>query len=287
MVLRQVIYRVVEQGGGDPTKTGIYDSIGLYARVNLFDTITAVATDTINLYGRASYADTAAGQSDTLGLYAKVNVFDTAPGQSDQLTDLTLTGAEANPSPFDALNALKLYTAADINALPTEAVTTGLSGSALGDTMTPAIDARPTTTVHTYAASQASAGGGATNGANAVGAPNGTIANVTGTGLGGTSTITLTIPVASVPANGIKTLRCYIAFTASLSTANVTFTNTGGNPASGTVPVANGATITTSTDVAITTVGTAFTVKVLVNSAALLAPTYSVDAVEIQTVSVI
>lgn len=286
MVLRQVIYRVVEQGGGDPTKTGIYDTIGLYAKVQLTDTV-ATATDDLLFGAHVSYAETVAAQSDTLGLYAKVNGADTIPSQSDLLTALALTGTETNAAPVDALNALSLYTTADTNTTPTEAVKTGFAGPALADTMTPVVDARPTTTVHTYAASQASSGGGTTNGANAVGAPNGTVATVTGTGLGGTSTLTLTIPVASVPVTGAKTLRCYIGFTSSLATASVTFTNTGGNPASGTVPVANGAVIGTSTNLAITTVGTAFTVQVLVNSAALLAPSYSVDAVEIQTVSVI
>lgn len=284
MTLRQVIYRV-EVPVGTPGQSGINDAIALYARVNLTDTITATASDALSIQARVRYAESNPTPTEDLGLYAKVNAADTAPGQSDALRSLALTGAETNPEPIDIISALRLALPTEANDIPSEALTTGFTG--FMDQSPAMIDQRPTTTVHTWAASQASAGGGTTNGANAVGAANGTVATVTGTGLGGTSTLTLTIPVASVPASGAKTLRCYIGFTASLATANVTFTNTGGVPASGTVPVANGATIGTSTDVAITTVGTAFTVRVLVNSGALLAPSFSVDAVEIQTVSVI
>lgn len=285
MSLRQVLTtKTVYVGGGGEGSTSTSDSIALYARVQLFDQINA-ASDTLGVRVKAAYAETNAAPTDTLGLYAKVNAADTAPAQSDQLIALALSAAEANDAPLDTLSALRLALANDTNTTPTEAITTGFAGPALSDAAPAAVDARPSITVHTWAASQASAGGGTTNGANAVGAANGTVATVTGTGLGGTSTLTLTIPVASVPTTGVKTLRCYIGFTASLATANVTFTNTGGVPASGTVPVANGATSATSTDLAITTVGTAFTVRVLVNSGALLAPSYSVDAVEIQTVS--
>lgn len=283
MVFKQVqITNTIYVGGG---AAGISDSIGLYARVNLSDAIATTASDAITTRIAATYAETNAGQSESLGLYAKINNTDTAPAQTDLLTALALTGFETNPIPADVLSALSLNVGTELNSVPTETIKTGLSGFA--ETAPATVDARPTTTVHTYAASQTSSGGGTTNGANAVGGPNATVATVTGTGLGGTSTLTLTIPVASVPTNGAKTLRCYIGFTASLATANVTFTNTGGTPASGTVPVANGAVIGTSTDLVITTIGTAFTVQVLVNSAALLAPSYSVDAVEIQTVSVI
>lgn len=282
MTLRQVVTRIYTGGGGGP---GISDTIALYARVNLSDTITTTASDVISTLIKASYAETNAGQSESLGLYAKVDAVDTAPAQSDFLSALALTGYESNPAPADVLNALSLRTGTELNALPTETIKTGFTGFA--ETSPGAIDARPTTTVHTYAASQSSSGGGTTNGANAIGAPNGTVATVTGSGLGGANTLTLTIPVASVPTNGAKTLRCYIAFTAALATATVTYTNTGGSPASGTVPVANGATIAASTDVVITTVGTSFTVQVLVNAGGILAPSFSVDAVEIQTVSVI
>jgi hypothetical protein len=287
MTLRQVIYRVVEQGGGDPTKSGITDSIALYARVNLADTV-ASATDSIGVRLKAAYADTAAGQSDTIGLYAKVNAVDTAPPQSDQLTSLALTGADTNAEPGDAITVLRLALEGDTNLVPGEAIKTGFAGPALSDSAPTPIDARPTITVHTWAASQTSSGSGVTNGANAVGAANGTVATVTGSGLLATNnTLTLTIPVASVPASGAKTLRCFIGYTASLNTASVTFTNPGGSPASGTVPVANGAVAGTPTAVALTTVGTSFTVTITMNAAALLAPTYLVDAVEIQTVSVI
>ncbi len=282
MVLRQVVTRIYTGGGGGP---GISDTIALYARVNLFDTISTTASDAISTRIAASYAETNTGQAESLGLYAKVNGVDTAPAQSDLLTALALTGYENNPVPADVLQALAVNTGTDLNAVPTETVKTGFTGFA--ETAPGAIDARPTTTAHTYAASQASSGGGTTNGANAIGAPNGTVATVTGSGLGGANTLTLTIPVASVPTNGAKTLRCYIAFSAALATATVTYTNTGGSPASGTVPVANGAVIGTSTDVVITTVGTSFTVQILVNAGGILAPSFSVDAVEIQTVSVI
>lgn len=287
MVLRQVIYRVVEPGSGDPNATGITDAISLYAKVQLADTIQAAPTDTLVARIKATYSETAPVQSDSVALYAKVNAADTAPAQSDRLASLALTGAETNAEPQDIISALSLALPGETNSIPTESITTGFAGPALSDSAPTPIDARPTVTVHTWAASQASSGGGTTNGANAVGARNGTVATVTGTGLGGTSTLTLTIPVASVPASGAKTLRCFIGFSASLATATVTFNNPGGSPASGTVPVANGAVIATSTDVAITTVGTSFTVQVLVNSGALLAPSFSVDAVEIQTVSVI
>lgn len=288
MTLRQVIYRVEVPGTGTGGGPGITDSIGLYARITLTDQITSTATDTLSIAAKTTYAENNATPTDTLGLFAKVFGFDTAPGQSDALANLAIGGAEANPTPADALSALAMALTPETNATPDEAIKTGFAGSALADTSGPAVDSRPTTTVHTWASSQTSNGGGTTNGANAIGARNGTIATVTGTGLlATTSTLTLTIPVASVPPTGAKTLRCYIGYTSSLNTATVTFTNTGGVPASGTVPVANGAVIGTSTDIALTSIGTSFTVQVLVNAAALLAPTFTVDAVEIQTVSVI
>lgn len=286
MSLRQVLTtKTIYVGGGGEGSTSTSDSIALYARVNLSDQITATATDEITFAARATYTETNTSPSDNLGLFAKVNVTDSAPTQSDKIISLGLGAAETNTVLSDIISALGVALPAETNATPSEEITTGFAGPALSDAAPAAVDARPTITVHTWAASQTSAGGGTTNGANAVGATNATVATVTGTGLGGTSTLTLTIPVASVPATGAKTLRCYIGFTASLATANVTFTNTGGSPASGTVPVTSGAVETASTDIALTSVGTSFTVKVLVNSGALLAPSYRVDAVEIQTVS--
>ncbi len=342
MALRQVLTtKTVYVGGGGEGSTSTIDSIGLYARVLLSDTITNVATDNLTLYARVGLDDASPGQSDDISLYAKVNladsaggqvdalnkvalttvdtaaaqsddyrlglgiadtnaapgdtlnigtlIADTAPPQADALNRLALGMTETNNTPDDALTALALAGILDTNATPTEAIKTGFKGGGLSDT-SPGQGDGFSTVVTTWATSSSTSGAATTNAANGVGQANGTLAIVKGSGgaLGGTSaTYTLTIPVASIPASGTKTLLIYATHvTGLLVTDTLTYTNTGGNPASGSVTFNDNNAIGTPYTVPLTTIGTALSVTFTANTAALGAVgEFDVDAVGVRTVA--
>lgn len=284
MTLRQVIYRVVT-GGGDPTQSGIYDSIGLYARVTLTDMIDP-ATDTILTKVKATYADTSVSPSDAATLYAKVNLADTAGAQADALKGLGLGLGDANATPVDALSALRLALSETPSPSPTDTLKTGFAGTGLNDAVATPTEAR-STAVTTWASSQTTSGQAPTNPANAVGQANGTLAIVKGQGgvLSGTNSVmTLTIPVASIPATGAKTLRIYAKYISALVTSSVTYANTGGTPASGTVDFGTGDDATTTPkDIALTTIGTSLTVTFTAGGGLLgIAGEYDVDAIGVR-----
>ncbi len=336
MALRQVLTtRTVYVGGGGEGSTSTIDTIALYARVLLSDTITQTATDSLALYAKVGLNDASPGQGDDISLYAKVNLADTAaaqadalnklalttadtagaqsddyrlglglpdanatpsdvlnlgttlpdtsPGQSDALNGLALGIADANDTPADALTALALAGLIDSNAAPTDTVRTGFMGSGLSDTSGTPSESR-STLVSTWAGSQTNSN--TSNPANALGQNNGTEAVCAGTtGLGAANgTLTLTIPVASIPAAGAKVLRIYARLNEGLLLVSTcTYSNTGGSPASGTVSIASGGAAGSFTDVPLTTIGTSLTVSFTAIGSLLANSTWYVDAVGVRS----
>lgn len=116
-----------------------------------------------------------------------------------------------------------------------------------------------TRTTSTWATSQSTAGTAPVNPTNALAEVNGTTATVKAGGIAnGTSTLTNTIPVASIP-SGTRTLRCYYQTVAGVTdTFTLGFTNTGGSPASGNLPEGNF--LTTPYDLELSTIGSALSV---------------------------
>jgi hypothetical protein len=278
----QITNTVYVNTGGIPGSSSTSDAIALYARVQLADTITTVATDAVVTALRATYADTNATPTDgTAQLYAKVNLADTAPAQSDLLARLGLTLAEANNAPDDQLSALSLSLGNETNAVPGDVIKTGFAGAGLQDLSATPTEAR-SAVVRTWASAQTNSGQAPTNPANAVGQQDGTVATVAGsTALvgGNASVLTLTIPVASIPAGTNRILRCYATVATGLAGGSATFTNTGGTPASGALPL----TTTSPADVTLTTVGTALSVTFTSNAGLLGMNVYTVDAVGVVT----
>jgi hypothetical protein len=268
--------------GGTPGSSTTSDSIGLYARVQLADTITTTATDSLAFYARVGLADSNAAQSDTVGLYAKVNLADTAPAQSDLLTALRITGSEVNPTPDDVLNDINLGLGNEINPAPSDLVKAGISGGALTDVSSPPSDAR-SASVRTWAGSQTTSGQAPTNPANAVGQQDGTVATVQGSGAlvgGNASTLTLSIPVASIPPGSTaRILRVYATVATGLAGGTATYTNTGGNPTGGSIPL----TTTSPVDITLVTIGSALTVTFTSQAGLLGTNVYTVDAVAVVT----
>jgi hypothetical protein len=264
-------------GGGGSTSTS--DALFMYAKVKLDPDVNATPTDSVGFYAKVGLPDTAPAQSDAVSLYAKVNLADTAPAQSDLLARLGITGQDANNAPDDAITKLALAGIVETNATPTDTVKTGFAGPALQDVATAPTDGR-SAVVSTWGATQTNTN--ATNPANALGQSDGVFAAAAGTtGLSPkNATLTITIPVASIPASSTGyTLRMYATGTfALLTTLTAAYTNTGGTPASGTI--ASGANVTAATtDVALTTIGTALSVTFNATGSLLAASSWSVDAV--------
>jgi hypothetical protein len=264
-------------GGGGSTSTS--DALFMYAKVKLDPDVNATPTDAIGFYAKVGLPDTAPAQSDAVSLYAKVNLADTAPAQSDLLARLGITGQDVNNTPDDAITALALSGIVETNNVPTDTVKTGFAGPALRDTVNTPTDAR-SAVVSTWGSAQTNAN--TTNPANALGQADGVMATAAGvTGLSAkTATLTITIPVASIPASSSGyTLRMYATGTMGLlMTLSATYTNTGGTPASGTISNATNVTAP-STDVTLTTIGTALSVTFTAQGSLLVASSWSVDAV--------
>ncbi len=290
------------------------DDLKFYARVGISDSSPG-QTDVVTLYAKVNLADTAAAQADALnrlGITGQENnatpsddymklrlglpdsndvpqdtlsigarMAETAGPQSDVLNDVNLNVEDTNLTPDDVLTLLRLGLGNETNLVPTDTVRTGFAGGGLSDTSATPTESR-SSVVTTWAASQSTSGQAPTNPANAVGQQNGTNAVVQGSNAligGNASTLTLTIPVASIPASPTRILRVWGTVAVGLAGGSATFTNTGGTPASGNLPM----TTTSPVDVTLTTIGTSLTVTFTSAAGLLGQNVYTVDAVGVVT----
>lgn len=152
------------------------------------------------------------GMTDTVGLHARVTLPETLAGQTD--------------TPLFAIAATYPETVAG----QTETITAGVSG--YEDTSATPSETLSATSF-TWATSHTTAGTAPTNPTNAYGSNNGTVATCKAAGLPTVtpSTLTLTIPRASIPNTGTYTFFAYYNCVAGVSdTFTITYTDTGGNP---------------------------------------------------------
>lgn len=239
-------------GGNVPAGAAVMtDSYSLAATVQLSDTNAALADAWLATIA-AAYGDNLAAAADAI--LARLPFADSIAGQTDTYKP-TIKAAETNAAQTEAILA-RLLGLADTNAALLETILARLRGYV--DT-NPAQSDVSTRTVKTWANANTTSGTAPTNPTNAQGENNGTVAQVKAGGLAnGTSTLNLTIPVASV-ASGTRTFYAwYQTNSGTTDSFTMSVSNPSGNPASFSLPEGNF--LTTPHQVALTTVGTSYTV---------------------------
>lgn len=195
---------------------------------------TVTPTDAATQALRAEYGESVSIPAEALRLGTVLN--DTDAAQADA-AKVGITQADSNAAESDA-SLLGLRGLGETNLAASELLKTGFKGSGLAESSAAPTEGR-TATVFTYATTQVSAGNGATDGANTIGQNDGTNGRVRTRTLGqSTCSITPKIPRASIPNAGTYTLFAWYKTTlgAPTGTITLTYTDTGGNPATLTLP---------------------------------------------------
>jgi hypothetical protein len=177
-------------------------------------------------------------------------------------------------------------TYAEVNPTTSEILKLKVSLSNLTETNPNQSDNRNSVT-QTFITSHTTSGTAPTNPTNSYGAKNDTLATIKGKGGASPTSSTLigTVPVANVPAGGAKVLRVW--FQIALSTGDsgsISYTNTGGIPASGTIASTSINNLATPAQVNLTSVGTSFKITATHTGAFVSGAGVTLDAACIETV---
>lgn len=197
----------VQGGGGGNIPPGaavMTDSISLFAAVSLDDQI-ATPADVGSFALRATYPDSVPGALDAISVNPRLA--DMVGGQGEAVR-FTVGNTDQLAAQAEAF-ALRLSGFTDTNTAPVDALTAGVRG--LGDTSAAQSEQRDTT-VTTWGGAVSGSGTAPTNQPNATGQNNGTVATVKAGGVAnGTSSLFVSVPRASVPTPGAKSIVAYYA----------------------------------------------------------------------------